>query len=92
MSDYMNRHKISQHQVSCYLALKANCHRWLTNKELADAAEVSPRTTRKYSRIFADVGIADVMELFPEYKFRISYEGNSLMVRELELAASILKK
>lgn len=92
MENYVNRYKISQHEVNCYLALKSNCNRWLTNNELAEIANVSQRTARKYSRIFADIGVADVMELFPAHKFRISYEGNSLMIRELELAALVFAK
>lgn len=45
---------------------------WLTSKELAKKAGLNRRTTQKYCRKWTDLGLCDLLEVWPGHMFRLS--------------------
>lgn len=67
----MERNEISEHEVRIYLTLK-NSGTWMTNAEIADTANVAPRTARAHTLKLVKLGILDLAEVFPAHRYRIA--------------------
>lgn len=64
--------QISLHEATVYLLLVNNRDRWFTSKELAAEANVSGRSARLFAAKLAEMGIADRLETYPGYRYRIA--------------------
>jgi predicted transcriptional regulator of viral defense system len=68
--------EISLHAVRVFALLidrvATQEHGWVTAKEIADGAEIAPRTARAYAKRFVESGIADLAEVFPAHRYRLS--------------------
>ncbi len=71
--------EISIHAVRVYALLLDRVatqeHGWVTANEIAAGAEVAPRTARAYAKRFVDLGIADLAEVFPAHRYRLSEQA-----------------
>lgn len=89
----MAKSAISMQEAKLYLLLRESPKTWLTSKELATTAEVSGACTRMYLRRFVKAGIAEVIEIFPGYRYRISAlarRSDPVHVSRLESAVDVL--
>lgn len=87
----MERNEISAHEVKVFRALAGQ--EWMTNREIAKASGVAERTVRLHTMRFVKIGIADLAEIFPAHRYRLSKKAdkrNGSYLRRLEEAASIL--
>jgi hypothetical protein len=67
------RATVSRHDVEVYRILRAHPGRWLSNLDIARAADdVAPRTVRAATLRFAELGIVERFELFPGYRYRLA--------------------
>ena len=83
--------EISEHQVRAYLFLKS-ARGWVTAGQLADGAKIAPRTARHFAKLFVDLGIADLAEVFPGHRYRLSAKAskrNASYIKRIEGAASV---
>lgn len=86
----MERNEISLHEAKVFQVLRAD--RWMTNHEIAAAAGVAPRTARLHTLRLQQLGIADVAEVFPGHRFRLSSKAsrrNRNYLQRLEHAADV---
>ncbi len=86
----MEKNEVSIQEVKVYLTLKASG--WLTNKELAEKIKISDRTIRQKTKKFVDLGICDMAEVFPGYRYRLSEKAdrrNTAYLRRLEFAREV---
>lgn len=88
----MERSEVSRHEVAVYSALmKATT--WLSSKEIADRAGVSPRTARAHALKLVRLGLLDQAEIFPGHRYRLSEHAdkrNRGYVDRLAKAAEVL--
>lgn len=63
---------ISPHEVRLLLVFREHPDRWLDNGQVADAAQISPRTARLHTSRLAGLGVLDVQRVFPASKFRLA--------------------
>lgn len=63
--------RISRHEVRVLLVFRQSPERWLDNAQVAEAANINPRTARLHTAKLADLGVLDVQRVFPACKFRI---------------------
>lgn len=88
----MERSEVSAHEVRVWAVLCA-CKVWLTNDEIAQAAQVAPRTARHHTKRLKDLGLVDVADVFPGHRYRASeFAGkrNAAYVQRLAQAAEVL--
>jgi hypothetical protein len=64
--------RISIHEVRLLLVFQKQPDRWLSNGEAAEEAEISPRTARLHTSRLLELGVLDVLRLFPASKFRLA--------------------
>lgn len=62
---------VSIQEVRVYLYLKTNPE-WLNAATIADGVKVSPRTARRHLKTLAELGIAELVEAFPSFRYRIA--------------------
>ena len=67
----MERNEISAHEVRVYSLFEAKPTQWLTNVEIAKAAQVATRTARAFTLKFVRLGLLDVAEVFPGHRYRL---------------------
>lgn len=72
----MERDVISRHEVQIFRLLSGHSERWFTNKEIAEEAKVAERTAREHSSRMVKLGLLDMKELFPGYRYRWANTGN----------------
>jgi predicted DNA-binding transcriptional regulator len=87
-------YKISPHEVRVYQTLLTYPAEWMTNREIAAAANVKERTARHHTFLFVAFGIADVEPVFPGYKYRLAdkvEKRNCEYFAKLEKAFKVLK-
>ena len=63
--------RISIHEVRLMLVFRKQPERWLSNCEVAEEAEISPRTARLHTSRLLELGVLEVQRLFPASKFRL---------------------
>jgi hypothetical protein len=63
--------RISAHEVKLLLVFRQQPDRWLANGEVAQAAEISPRTARLHTSRLVEIGVLDVERVHPASKFRL---------------------
>ncbi len=64
--------RISMQEVRLLLVFHADPDRWLDNRELVEAAQVSPRTASAHSARLAALGILEVERVFPRFKYHLA--------------------
>lgn len=87
----MERNEVSIHEVRVYVALKA-AGGWMTNAEIAEAAEVAPRTARAHSLKLVRLGVLDLAEVFPAHRYRLAEHArkrNAAYTQRLEAAREV---
>lgn len=65
---------------------------WFTASELAEGAQIAPRTARAHALSFVRLGVFDQAEVFPAHRYRLSEladKRNVAMVRRLKEALVI---
>ena len=62
---------IARHEVAFYLAARSATG-WSTAHDLANAAGIAQRTGRAYARKFVTLGIFDLAEVWPSFRYRWS--------------------
>ena len=67
----METNEVSIHLLKVFEAAKAHGG-WLTAKEIAQRSGVAPRTGRAHANRLVALGIFDVAEVFPGYRYRLS--------------------
>lgn len=63
--------RISRHEVRVLLVFRQSPERWLDNAQVAEAANINPRTARLHTAKLVELGVLDVQRVFPASKFRI---------------------
>ncbi len=89
----MEQNTISLQEVRVYRVLRAQPETWFTNIELHEHVKASDRTVRAMTLKFMRLGLVDLMELFPGYRYRWSEKAakrNRTYLDRLEAAAEIL--
>jgi hypothetical protein len=85
--------RISAHEVKLLLVFRREPERWLANGEVAEAAQISPRTARLHTSRLVEIGVLDVERVHPASKFRLAREpgkaGRAYLER-LERAREVL--
>jgi ABC-type cobalamin/Fe3+-siderophores transport system ATPase subunit len=71
--------EISPHEVRVYRALQDG--EWHTSREIAAAAQVADRTARAHARKFVQLGVAEHLETFGGWRFRLT-EHHTKQARE----------
>src|SRR5438309_558618 len=71
-SPRMESRSISIQEIRVFQTLRAHAGEWLTNHEIAEEAAVADRTARAHTAHFVEVGIAEVAELFPAHRYRLT--------------------
>lgn len=66
--------RISIHEVRLLLVFRKQPDRWISNGEVAEEAEISPRTARLHTSRLLELGVLEVQRLFPTSKFRLAKE------------------
>jgi DNA-binding IclR family transcriptional regulator len=87
----METSEVSQHEIRVFKSLSTD--RWLTTKQIAEAAEVAPRTARAHALKLVRLGILDQAEVFPGYRYRLSKHAarrNRAYFDRIKRAADIL--
>ena len=72
MTTTIESSEISIHAVRVYTYLEACGQKWATAADVASGAQVAPRTARMYVKRLVDLGIADLAEVFPAHRYRVS--------------------
>ena len=88
----MEKSEISQHEVSVYRQLLERPEQWMTAKEIAEAAQVAPRTARAHCLKLVRLGVLDQAELFPQHRYRFSKlaaKRNVAYLQRLKFAAEV---
>jgi predicted transcriptional regulator len=62
--------QISPHEVRVFLAMAAD-NQWRTSRQIAEAANVAERTARHHVSAFVRLGIAEHLETFGGYRYRL---------------------
>ena len=85
--------RISAHVVKLLLVFRRQPDHWLANGDVAEAAEISPRTVRLHTSRLVEIGVLDVERVHPASKFRLAREpgkaGRAYLER-LERAREVL--
>ena len=87
----MEKSEISHHELRTYKALKS-ATTWLTSREIAAQAKISPRTARAHVTKFVNLGLIDVAEVFPGHRYRWSEKAdkrNAAYLKRLERAMEV---
>jgi hypothetical protein len=63
--------RISAHEVRLLLVFRRQPDRWLANGEVAEVAEISPRTARLHTSRLVKLGVLEVGHVHPASKFRL---------------------
>lgn len=85
--------EISRHEVAVYKALLNAGDTWLSNKQIAELADVSLRTARAHTLKLVRLGVLDQAEVSPGYRYRMAGRGagrNHAYVARLNHAAQAL--
>ena len=72
----MEHAEISLHQVRIF-AFVHEAGRWVTNAEIAQGAQVAPRTARAYTKRLVELGILDQAEVFPAHRYRYAPQAGN---------------
>jgi hypothetical protein len=67
----MEKNEISLHEVKVFEVVR-NANGWITNNEIAEQALIAPRTARAHTFKLVQLGVFDVVEVFPAHKFKLS--------------------
>jgi len=88
----MERSEISVHQVRVFRYVKEAAG-WVTAKEIAQGAEVAPRTARAHALWFVGSGIFEEAKVSPGHRYRFSRTArrNKAYLLRLNAAAAILE-
>jgi DNA-binding IclR family transcriptional regulator len=87
----MEPNEVSLHQCKVFLAVK-NAPMWITANEIAELANVAPRTARSHALKLVNLGIFDQAEVFPAHRYRLSDKAakrNKAYLQRIEGAISI---
>lgn len=68
----MERATISHHETRIYKVFVEHASDWLTSKRAAEIASVSSRTARLHTTRLAEIGVLDVRQTWPGYRFRLA--------------------
>ena len=65
--------QISVYQVKIFAVLKSATQCWLSNREIGTQLKgVRPRTVSAHTARLVKLGLLEQIELFPEYRYRVS--------------------
>ena len=67
----MERNEVSRHEVLVFKAL-LEADPWITAAEIAQRADVAPRTARAHALKLVRLNIVDQAEVFPAHRYRIA--------------------
>lgn len=81
--------QITAHEVRIYRWLRANRRRWVTAEQIAQGAEVAPRTARHHARGLTERGVLERAEVHGGYRYRLVASGSDYSA-ELEAAGAVL--
>jgi hypothetical protein len=85
------RRVISLQETTLYLALR-DSGEWMSIADLAERAKMTVHTVRVHARRFAELGIAECVELFPGNRYRLGKarpQGDGAdYVKRLEVAVA----
>jgi len=86
--------EISIHEARFYIEATAKtvAGQWLSSKELAERAQIAPRTARAFSRKFVSLGLFDVAEVYPGHRYRFAEKAdkrNAAYTNRLQHAAGV---
>jgi predicted transcriptional regulator len=87
----MEKAEISIHQWKIYKCLHER-NRWMTNKDIAQATDVSLRRVSFHTNNLVQLGILDQAEVYPGHRFKISPKAskrNAGYLLRLEQAGEI---
>lgn len=80
----MERNEVSIHEVRIYQAFLAKPAEWLSAVEIAELANVAPRTARAHTSKLTKLGILDLAEVFPAHRYRLSEKASKRNVAYLQ--------
>jgi predicted transcriptional regulator of viral defense system len=81
--------EVSTHEVRIYRALSDG--QWMTSQQIADTANVAPRTARAYALRLVKLGVLEEIKTFPGHRYRFSNRKISRAYAErIERAAEAL--
>jgi len=62
--------EVSAHEIRVYNVLARG--EWVTSQQIAEQAQVAPRTARAHALKLVRLGVADQAETFPGHRYRLS--------------------
>jgi len=69
--------QISMHQVRVFRFVRDR-GKWVSSTDIAEGAEVSPRTARHLARTLVGLGIFDQIEMYPGHRYRFSDQADTV--------------
>lgn len=67
----METTQVSAHEIRVFEYIKESSG-WVTNKEIAEHANVSERTARQKTKKLVELGLLNVESTFPGYRYQLS--------------------
>lgn len=68
----MERNEVSRHEIAVYKVLRDAGQTWVTSGDIAERAQVAPRTARAHALKLVKLGLVDQAEVFPAHRYRLS--------------------
>jgi hypothetical protein len=87
----MERNEISSHEVRFFEVARKR-GQWATAADLAKQAHVADRTARAFAKKFVELGIFDVVEVYPGHRYRFAPKAkqrNTGYLKRLEQAVEV---
>ncbi len=82
---------VSNHELAVFRVLAEAQDRWVTSPEIAERADVAPRTARAHALNLVKLGVVERAEVFPANRYQLSANASEHpYVRELIEAARVL--
>lgn len=81
--------QITKHELRVYRYVKANRRRWATADEIAEGADVAPRTARHHALGLTQRGVLERAEVFGGYRYRLASPVSDYAA-ELDAAGVVL--
>jgi hypothetical protein len=89
----MANQALSIQEIRVFQTLRAHAGQWRTNHQIAEEAAVAQRTAQAHTAHFVKLGIAEVEELGPSYRYRLKDRAavaDAAYLNRLEDAVKVL--
>jgi DNA-binding IclR family transcriptional regulator len=89
----VERSEISRHEVVVFQTLAAASPKWLSSADLAERAQVAPRTARAHALKLVRRGVVEQAAVFPGHRYRLAEfaeQRNRGYMDRLRQAAEVL--